>query len=209
MTAFPPTRARNSPVVTPPSPSSATPLPDGLDELLAQVANGDKDARDRLFGLLYEELYVQARRHMPAADACHSLQPTALVNEAYLRLCRGRETPWKDRTHFLMTASQAMRHVLVDHARAKNTHKREPGTKAVPFDDQMMIEFEDRAHDMEKLDCAMVELATFDPEMAKAIELRFFGGASLAETSSALGIAERTLQRRWAATRAWLYKEIQ
>ena len=189
-------------------PASQEDLPDGMAELLTLASEGRPGAQDKLFGLLYDELHLQAQRCMPRGKIEHTLRPTALVNEAYLRLCKGKPGIWQDEHHFLKTAAQAMRHILVDYARRKDSLKRQKGNAAVPLEDIAKMEFEERAYDMEKLDLALSKLAEFDPEMAHAVELRFFGGVSQQETAKMLHIPQRTLERRWSGTRAWLYKEI-
>ncbi len=191
------------------APSTPEPAPDALQDLLDQVSQDSPEAQGQLFSLLYEELHRQARRYMPRNHPGETLQPTALVNEAYLRLCKGRTGGWRNREHFLKTAAQAMRHVLVDHSRKKEAVKRQKGKELVPLEGLEVAHFEDRAHNLDKLDQALNKLAAFDPQMAQAVELRFFGGASFPEASKILNIAQRTLERRWGATRAWLYKEIQ
>lgn len=192
------------------SPESASQkdLPDGLNELLVLVSEGRSGAQDKLFGLLYDQLHLQAQRCMPKGNHGHTLRPTALVNEAYLRLRKGKPGIWQDQHHFLKAAAQAMRHVLVDYARKKDSLKRQKGRTAVPLEDVAKLKYEEHAYDLEKLDLALSKLAKFDPEMAQAVELHFFGGVSQIETAKLLSIPQRSLERRWSVTRAWLYKEI-
>ena len=137
----------------------------------------------------------------------HTLQATALVHEAYLRLHEGRELAASDRVGFLALASTAMRCALVDHARAHGSEKRQPPDERVPLD-ALLVAYEDRAVDMLALDEALERLDGFDPEMARAVEMRFFGGLSAEETAEFLGIPLRTFERRWKAARAWLRAEI-
>ena len=137
----------------------------------------------------------------------HTLQATALVNEAYLRLHDGRELAATDRIGFLALASTAMRCVLVDHARSRGRDKRQPPGERVPLD-ALLVAYEDRAVDMLALDEGLERMDAFDPEMARAVEMRFFGGLSAEETAGFLGIPLRTFERRWQAARAWLRAEI-
>jgi RNA polymerase sigma factor (TIGR02999 family) len=135
------------------------------------------------------------------------LQPTALVNEAYIKLSGSDPVEWNDRGHFIAMAARAMRSVLVDHARARavrsQTQVGEPSAL-----DQIVVTYEDRAFDLLALDLALDRLADFDPRMARAVELRFFGGLSVDEVAKVMGVAKRTLEREWAAARAWLFQEL-
>ncbi|HVS17207.1 MAG TPA: ECF-type sigma factor [Planctomycetota bacterium] len=160
-----------------------------------------------LFDLLYGRLKQQARQAMRGQHAGHTLQPTALVNEVYLRMYGAEQATWSDRKHFLFTAARAMRQILTDSARRRNAVKRGGGMARDPLGD-IAVEYEDRSLDMESLHAALEKLATFDPAMARAVELRFFAGCGMDEVAQLLDMAPRTLHRKWAATRAWLYGEI-
>jgi len=156
---------------------------------------------------LYAELHALAARWMREQRKDHTLQATALVHEAYLRLHDGRELAATDRLGFLALASTAMRCALVDHARARGRDKRNPPGERVPLD-TLLVAYEDRAVDMLAFDEALERLGSFDPEMARSVELRFFGGLSSEETASLLAIPLRTFERRWKAARAWLRAEV-
>ena len=165
-------------------------------------------ASDREFlEALYEDLRAQARRWMKGQRPSHTLQATALVNEAYLKLARGTGTCWEDRRHFLAAASSAMRQILIDHARAKKRLKRQAPGQREPLD-EVLIQYDNNAFDLEALDSALEELARFNPEMARAVELRFFGAATVEETASILDMSRRTFERRWQAARAWLHARL-
>lgn len=176
-----------------------------MSELLRLIQGGDESARGRLFQLLYDDLHDRAQRLMGRQREDHTLQPTALVHEAFVKLAEPDDTAFNDQTHFLALASQAMRQVLVDHARGKQTLKRNPvGQKIILelVDDE--AEAEGTSFDVEALDRALCELATFDAPMARAVELRLFGGSSVSETARIVGMSRRTFQRNWRKTLEWL-----
>lgn len=170
-----------------------------VTQLLMAIEGGDPAARGELFRLLYAELQERARHIARQHPKQWTVQATALVHEAYLRLAAGPQLGFKGRDHFLACAAKAMRHVLVDHARRSRST-----ALPDPFLHSVVAAFEEHSFDMEQLDLALAELEAADPIMARAVELRFFGGASETETARQLGIPERTLQRRWRATREWL-----
>ena len=178
-----------------------------ITELLRSAEAGSPTAREELFHCIYSELHRTAEALMRKQPRGHTLQPTALVSEVYLRLFRGTPGPWNDRRHFLLAASRAMRHVLIDHARRKSSDKRQQNRSSASLD-ELVMEYEDRALDLEALQKALERLEVFDPQMTRAIELRFFGGASVDEAARVLDLPRRTFERRWQMTRAWLYKEI-
>lgn len=137
----------------------------------------------------------------------HSLQATALVNEVYLRLVDATHVAWQDRGHFMAVSARAMRRILVDHARAKGFQKRGGGAVRVPFDESLMVTREP-AHDFVALDDALNALASFDERKSRVIELRFFGGLSVEETASVLGVSPDTVMRDWRLAKAWLLREM-
>ena len=157
---------------------------------------------------LYSELHAIAARWMRDQPRNHTLQATELVHEAYLRLHGRPELSALDRVGFLAHASTAMRCALVDHARSRARQKRQPHGDRVPLD-SLLLSYEDRAVDLLALDEALRRLDTFDPDMASAVDLRFFGGLSAEETAELLGIPLRTFERRWRAVRAWLRAEVE
>ena len=176
-------------------------------ELLRQATGGDRAAREQFFRLVYTDLHRRAAGLMAGQPPGHSLCATALVHECYLKVAGNRPRTFEDQAHFVRTAAKAMRQILVDHARGKNRQKRGGGQRRRGLE-SITLDYEERAIDMLDLDLALTELAEFDPGMANAVELRFFGGATLEETAKYLGITRRQLEGRWAATRAWLYKRV-
>lgn len=182
------------------------PLDTDLGLLFERFRQGDGAATQKLHALIYSELHELARRYMRGQPPGHTLQPTALVNEAYLKLSRQPPEDWRDRSHFVAVAACAMRSVLIDHARARG--RREVGFEDASAIDQILVAYEDRALDLLALDSALDRLAQFDPMMARAVELRFFGGLSVDEVAEVMRISKRTLEREWKVTRAWLFQAI-
>jgi RNA polymerase sigma factor (TIGR02999 family) len=175
-----------------------------VTRLLKRVEEGDSGASDQLFMLVYDELHRMADRQMRRQRPDHTLQATALVNEAYIRVF-GQD--WRDRDHFLSVAARAMRSILVDHARKKTTAKRTPGGQRVPLD-ELTQTYEDRAIDLVAMDEALNRLAEVDPNMVRLVELRFFAGLSMEESASFLNISTRKAQKEWSTARAWLRREV-
>ena len=191
---------------TPPRPERAT---TGITPLLRAWDVGDPTAADRLFRALYTELHRQAARAMRGQGTGHTLQTTALVHEAYLRLADRRGDAWHDRAHFLGVAARAMRHVLVDHARARGTAKRGGGARLVTLDTHDAPAAESAsAVELLALHEALARLAALDPEQARLVELRYFGGLSIEETAEVLGVSPATVKREWAIARGWLRREL-
>ncbi len=176
--------------------------------LLRLASEGDRDAENQLLPVLYEELRGMADRYMRDERNDHTLQPTALVHEAYLRVLGGdAATEWESRAHFFRVAARAMRNVLVDHARAKRTTKRGSGRKIVPLDSVLAF-FEERRLDILALHEALERLMEMDEELGRIVELRFFAGLTIEETSRTLGVSTPTIERRWRVARMWLKKEL-
>jgi RNA polymerase sigma factor (TIGR02999 family) len=175
--------------------------------LLRAWGEGDAQALDRLTPLVYQELRRIARGYMGHERPDHTLQATALVHEAYLRLIDTRQVDWRDRAHFLAICARAMRQILVDHARSRTSQKH--GGRQIPlqFDDALCVPESHHPHLLE-LDEALNRLAEIDPRKSQVVELRFFGGLSLEETSAALKVSLRTVKRDWQLSRAWLYREL-
>jgi RNA polymerase sigma factor (TIGR02999 family) len=178
-----------------------------VTELLRAWSGGDVAARDRLVPLVYQELRSRAAAHLRHERPGHTLQPTALVHEVYLRLIDQHRAAWQDRTQFFCIASQMMRRILVDRARAHRTAKRSGRWSRVTLDDAIAVA--DSADvDVLDLDSALTRLAAFDTRKSQIAELRFFGGLSLEETGQTLGVSRATVERDWQAARAWLFKEL-
>ena len=181
--------------------------PDGVTQLLINWRNGDKAALDQLTPLVYEELRRLARGFMRKERSNHTLQTSALINEAYLKLADQDETNWQNRAHFFAVAAQIMRHILVDHARSYSYAKRGAGAHRVSLDDAKVFS-EERAGELVALDEALTDLATIDPRKSRIVELRFFGGLNIEETAEVLELSPTTVQREWRAAKGWLQRFI-
>jgi RNA polymerase sigma-70 factor, ECF subfamily len=175
--------------------------------LLAEVTKGNKDAVSKLVPLVYDEMRQLAGRYMRRERSNHTLQPTALVHEAYLKLVEQR-SDWQSRAHFFAVAAQVMRHILVDHARGHGRAKRGGAQKAVTLDEALVFT-EEKSAELLAIDEAMQRLAKLDPRQSKVVELRFFGGLTVEETAEALAISPITVKRDWNLARAWLYGELE
>ncbi|MGA8182916.1 MAG: sigma-70 family RNA polymerase sigma factor [Terriglobia bacterium] len=175
--------------------------------LLRAWGEGDVQALDRLAPIVYQELHRIARGYMARERTDHTLQTTALVNEAYVRLVDARQVTWQDRAHFFAVCARAMRRILVDHARSRGYVKRGGGKLHVQFDEAFGMEWSADSNLLE-LDEALDRLSALDPRKARVIEMRFFGGLSVEETAEALGISPETVMRDWKLARAWLYREL-
>jgi RNA polymerase sigma-70 factor (ECF subfamily) len=177
--------------------------PADITRLLRSAAGGERRDVDALMSAIYEDMRRLAIGHMRAERANHTLQPTALVHEAYIRLLAQHSTDWKDRVHFFAIASRVIRRILVDHAREKLAAKRGGGGGRIALDD-VEVAAPTRDVDLVALDLAMNELAAIDPTQAQIVEMRYFGGLTIEEIAEALSIGKRSVDRHWAAARAWL-----
>jgi RNA polymerase sigma-70 factor (ECF subfamily) len=182
-----------------------------MPDLAAETADGieipDPKAISQLMPLVYEELRRLARNYLRRERPGQSLQATALVNEAYLRLKRDKRQPWQNRTHFLAIAANSMRRILVERARARDAAKRGGSRMRITLTDAAAVAA-DPSVDLLMLDQALIRLAALDPEQARIVELRFFAGLSIEETAEALGISPATVKRNWCMSRAWLRIEM-
>jgi RNA polymerase sigma factor (TIGR02999 family) len=177
-----------------------------ISRLLADWANRVPAAREELVPIVYEELRRLAHHYMRGERAGHTLQTTALVNEAYMRLAGIDALQWRDRKHFFVMAATLMRRVLVDYARQRARDKRGAGISVTSLDENVIAPTP--AVDVVALDEALERLAAVDPRQSRIVELRFFAGLSVEETAEALGISEATVKRDWATARLWLYNEL-
>ena len=178
-----------------------------VTRLLVAWGQGDDTALDQLIPIVHDELHRIAKACMTGERPGHSLQATALVNEAYLRLVEARGVNWQDRAHFLAVAARLMRRILCDFARSKQYQKRGGGGVQVTLVDDMAISHEP-GRDLVALDDALVELAKHDERKSKVIEMRIFGGLSVPETAEALGVSSETVMRDWKMAKAWLLREL-
>ena len=178
-----------------------------VTQLLIQWSNGDKAALDKLMPLIYEELRQLARHYMNRERAGHTLQTTALVNEAYLRLINRKQVHWQNRAHFFAIAAHLMRSILVDHARSHAYAKRGGGARKIALDEALAVS-QQRAADVVALDDALKRLAEIDPQQSRIVEMKFFGGLTIEETAEVLGLSPATIKREWSTAKAWLYHEL-
>lgn len=181
--------------------------PHEVTRLLADWGRGDRSALDKLFPLVYAELRRIARRQMSGERLGHTLQATALVNEAYLKLAGQDGFEWHDRAHFYAVCAQVMRHILIDHARGHARDKRGGGAIQVSLNEVAVMAAE-QAADFVALDEALRALEAVDPQKGRIVELRYFGGLSIEETAEVLKISPRTVRREWQRAKAWLYRMI-
>ena len=175
-------------------------------QLLAWRA-GDAAALEALMPAVYQELHRMAERHLRHENVGHTLQPTALVNEAYLRLIDQTQVEWQNRAHFFGVATQMMRRILVDHAKAKHRDKRGGGAVKLSLDEALNYG-DERAAEIVALDDALSALAAFDERKSRVVELRYFGGLSVEETAQVLEVSSQTVMRDWNMAKAWLYQQL-
>jgi RNA polymerase sigma-70 factor, ECF subfamily len=176
--------------------------------LLEEWSSGNQSALDQLMPIIYDELRRVAHAYMKRERAGHTLQTTALVNEAYLKLVNQERAQWHNRKHFFAVSAQLMRRILVDRARTKNYQKRGGGEQTVSLDKALTISADNQAAEIIALDEALKELSAFDERKSQVVELRYFGGLSVEETADVLKIAPVTVRRDWTAAKAWLYSRI-
>jgi RNA polymerase sigma factor (TIGR02999 family) len=181
--------------------------PTKVTGLLLSWGRGDEGALEQLIPLVHQQLHEIARRCMAGERQGHSLQATALVNEAYLRLIDANDVRWHDRAHFLAVAARVMRRILVDHARTRHARKRGGDATQVTFDEALVVSNEPR-EDFIALDDALEALATFDERKSRVVELRFFGGLSVEETAAVLKVSSDTVMRDWRLAKVWLQREM-
>ncbi len=180
---------------------------DNLTGLLIEWRQGDKTALDRITPLVYDELRRIAHRYVQREREGHTLQTTALVNEAYLRLAGQQRIDWQNRSHFFAVSAQVMRHILIDHARRRHFTKHGGDARQVSLEDAAVMS-QERAVELIALDEALDELAKLDQRKSRVVELRYFGGLSLEQTAEVLEVSLMTVRRDWRAAKAWLYKRV-
>jgi RNA polymerase sigma factor (TIGR02999 family) len=178
-----------------------------VTRLLLAWGEGDEAALEQLMPVVHDELRRLARRHMGHERPGHTLQATALVNEAYLRLVDVKQVQWQNRAHFFAMSSRLMRRILVDFARSRHYQKRGGGAQKVTFDEALVVS-DERGGDLLALDDALVALAAVDPRKSQVVEMRFFGGLSVEETAEALHVSVDTVMRDWKMAKVWLLREL-
>ena len=185
----------------------AEPRPTDVTRLLLEWSEGNRAALDELVPLVYADLHWRAKLYMRGERLGHTLQPTALINEAFLRLINYKEMNWQNRAHFFAVAAQAMRRILVDHARRQRAKKRGDAAITLSLDEALAL-IEERDVDLVALDDALNSLAIIDPQKSRIVELRFFSGLTVKETAEVLGVSTDTIRRHWNSAKAWLRREI-
>ena len=183
------------------------PAPHEVTQLLREWGSGDLAAFDKLMSLVYEELRRMAKRYMDRQNPGHTLQTTALIHEAYLRLVNQQEVQWQNRAHFFGVAAKAMRHILVDYARTRQAAKRGGAAYIVSLDEAALVSTE-RTEELAALDDALQSLAAFDQRKSQVVELRYFGGLTVEETAEVLKVSAETVARDWRLARSWLLREL-
>ena len=178
-----------------------------VTQLLEQWNNGDREALDKLMPLIYEELRKMARRYMGQQNPGHTLQTTALIHEAYLRMVKQKEKHFQNRAHFFGVAAQAMRHILVDYARTRHTAKRGGGARPISLEEAALVTPE-RAAELVAFDDALKELETLSKRQSRVVELRYFGGLSVEETATVLEVSPETVMRDWNMAKTWLHRAL-
>ena len=178
-----------------------------VTQLLLDWSDGDQDALNKLIPLVYQELRRLARYYMRRERADHTLQTSALVNEAYIRLVDYRKMRFQDRAHFMAVAAQAMRRILVEYARGHTREKRGGDARKVSLDEAATLA-DGKAADMVALDDALKMLAEFDPRKSRIVELRYFGGLNIDETAEIIGVSAATVKREWTTARIWLHRQV-
>lgn len=183
------------------------PSPNEITRLLVAWSDGDQVARDQLMSAVYQELHRLAHHHMKRESPGHTLQTSALVNEAFLKLIDQKEVQWRNRAHFFAIAAQMMRRILVDYARSRSYAKRGGGIRNLPLDEALIVS-DERNAEVLALDETLERLAELDPRKGQIVELRFFGGLSIEETAEVLTVSPGTVMRDWTLAKAWLRREM-
>ena len=183
------------------------PAPEEVSQLLHDWSNGDQAALAKVMPVVYQELHRMAHHYMRRERAGHTLQTTALVNEAYLRLADYKKMRWQSRAHFFAVAAQVMRRILVEQARSKKVAKRGGGAQQISLDETALVSA-GRSAEVIAVDEALTDLESWDPRKGRIVELRFFGGLSIEETAEVLKISPTTVQREWRSAKAWLHRAI-
>jgi RNA polymerase sigma factor (TIGR02999 family) len=184
------------------------PATTGITRLLRAYQQGDQDAAGELFPRVYDQLRVLARQRMAQESPNHTLQPTALVHEVYVRLAAGQENEWANRRHFYFAAAEAMRRILIDYARARKSLKRGGGRKRTALENVLDLAAEPEPQQILALDEAILRLGEVSETVAVVVRLRFYAGLTIEETAEALGISPRSVKREWTFARAWLFREL-
>ena len=179
-----------------------------VTQMLQAWSDGNQDILDELMPVVYEELRRQASRYLRRERLNHTLQTTALIHEAYLKLINQKNVKWQNRSHFFAIAAQAMRRILVDYARERKREKRGGNAENLPIEEAEFVVSEEKSVDLVALDEALTRLAGFDERQARIVELRYFSGLDIDETAEVLGVSNATVRRDWNMAKAWLYQQV-
>jgi RNA polymerase sigma-70 factor (ECF subfamily) len=182
--------------------------PNNVTQLLVELTDGKTQVLERLLPIVYGELRVLANNYLRRERADHTLQPTALVHEAYLKLVDQKNVQWQNRAHFFGVAANIMRRILVDHARKHNADKRGGEFSKEQLEEALIVVSNEKSFELLALDDALEELAKVDPQKSRIVELRYFGGLSVEETAEVMGVSEITVKRHWKMAKAWLFGQI-
>ena len=179
-----------------------------ITQMLIELTDGNQDVVDQILPHIYDELKRLASSYLRRERVNHTLQPTALVHEAYMKLIDQKRVHWQNRAHFFGIAAQVMRRILMDHARKHQADKRGGEAEKLPIEEDILIVSHDKSAELVALDDALQDLAAIDEQKAKIVELRYFGGLSIEETAEVMGVSVPTINRQWRMAKAWLYSQI-
>lgn len=179
-----------------------------ITQILREWSDGKREALDQLLPLVYNQLRRQAANYLRRERPDHTLQTTALIHEAYIKLIDQKSVQWKNRAHFFAIAAQAMRRILVDYARTKHRNKRGGDAAKMSLEDATMIAVEEKSIDLMALDEALNKLAVMDELKSRIVELKYFSGLDVDETAEVLGVSRKTIERHWTMAKAWLHREL-
>ena len=182
--------------------------PQEITQMLLELTDGNEEVVNQILPHIYDELRRLASSYLRRERSNHTLQPTALVHEAYMKLIDQSRVKWQNRAHFFGIAAQVMRRILMDHARKHTAEKRGGDAEVLPIEEEILIVSHDKSAELVALDDALNQLAEMDERKAKIVELRYFGGLSIEETAEVLGVSVPTVNREWRMAKAWLYSEI-
>jgi RNA polymerase sigma factor (TIGR02999 family) len=182
--------------------------PSEITQMLIELTGGNQDVVNQILPHIYDELRRLAGSYLRRERADHTLQPTALVHEAYMKLIDQKQVHWQNRAHFFGIAAQVMRRILMDHARKHTAEKRGGDADKLPLEEEILVVSHEKSADLIALDDALQTLAEFDEQKAKIVELRYFGGLSIEETAEVMGVSVPTINRQWRMAKAWLHAEL-
>jgi RNA polymerase sigma factor (TIGR02999 family) len=182
--------------------------PQDITQMLHEWSSGNPEALQQLLPLVYDELHRQAARYLRRERSDHTLQTTALIHEAYLKLVDQKNVQWQNRAHFFAISAQAMRRILVDYSRTKHREKRGGTDVKLSLDEAALVTGQEQSVDLIALDEALTRLAKMDQQKARIVELRYFSGLSVLETAQVMGVAAKTVERNWTMAKTWLYREL-